>query len=65
MKGIKILLKHFFCTRWMTFLIIGAIGIFIALLWWLIPSEMAPLEDRSQVKVNISMPEGATYEYTP
>jgi multidrug efflux pump len=28
----------------------------------LIPSEMAPLEDRSQVIINISMPEGATFE---
>lgn len=29
-----------------------------------IPSEMAPLEDRSQVMVRTSLPEGATYEYT-
>jgi len=29
-----------------------------------IPAEMAPLEDRSQVTVRTSLPEGATYEYT-
>ncbi len=29
-----------------------------------IPAEMAPLEDRSQVMVRTSLPEGATYEYT-
>ena len=29
-----------------------------------IPSEMAPLEDRSQVMVRTTLPEGATYEYT-
>ena len=29
-----------------------------------VPSEMAPLEDRSQVIVRTTLPEGATYEYT-
>lgn len=29
-----------------------------------IPAEMAPLEDRSQVTVRTTLPEGATYEYT-
>ena len=29
-----------------------------------IPAEMAPLEDRSQVMVRTSLPEGATFEYT-
>jgi multidrug efflux pump len=29
-----------------------------------IPAEMAPLEDRSQVTVRTSLPEGATFEYT-
>ncbi|WP_165042262.1 efflux RND transporter permease subunit [Dysgonomonas sp. ZJ709] len=28
-----------------------------------IPSEMAPLEDRSQVSIRVSGPEGATYEF--
>jgi multidrug efflux pump len=36
----------------------------IILLWKNIPAEMAPLEDRSQISVNVSMPEGSTYEYT-
>ena len=29
-----------------------------------IPAEMAPLEDRSQVMVRTTLPEGATFEYT-
>lgn len=37
--------------------------VLVALLWKTIPAEMAPLEDRSQVTVNMSAPEGATYEY--
>ena len=30
----------------------------------IIPAEMAPLEDRSQVMVRTALPEGATFEYT-
>jgi len=36
----------------------------ILLLWSNIPAEMAPLEDRSQVTISTTTPEGATYEYT-
>lgn len=42
-------------------LIVSIITIF--LLWKFIPSEMAPLEDRSQITINTSATEGATYEY--
>jgi multidrug efflux pump len=35
----------------------------IFLLWTSIPAEMAPLEDRSQVTINMTATEGATYEY--
>ncbi len=55
-------LDAFLKRRSLTFLIIGVSVVLIGLLWVVIPSEMAPLEDRSQVIVNISMPEGATYE---
>ena len=33
------------------------------ILWKTIPSELAPLEDRSQVTVRTTAPEGATFEY--
>ena len=35
----------------------------IYVLWLNIPSEMAPLEDRSQFNVNVTTPEGSTYEF--
>lgn len=35
----------------------------IVLLWSAIPSEMAPLEDRSQITINTRGSEGVTYEY--
>ncbi|KAA6315398.1 Efflux pump membrane transporter, partial [termite gut metagenome] len=37
--------------------------IVIIYLWGAIPSEMAPLEDRSNISVNIRGAEGITYEY--
>jgi len=35
----------------------------IFILWTTIPAEMAPLEDRSQLNINVTSQEGATYEY--
>ena len=35
----------------------------IVLLWGMIPSELAPMEDRSQITVRTSAPEGATFEF--
>ncbi len=55
-------LDKFLQRRRATFFIIGGSLALIGLLWFVIPSEMAPLEDRSQIILNISMPEGATYE---
>jgi multidrug efflux pump len=56
-------LESFLKIRWVTFLIlVAAIGLII-LLWKSIPAEMAPLEDRSQISVNTTAQEGATYEF--
>ena len=38
-------------------------ALLIVILWKTIPSELAPLEDRSQVTVRTTAPEGATFEY--
>ena len=35
----------------------------IFFLWKNIPAEMAPLEDRSQLNIRTTMPEGSTYEF--
>jgi multidrug efflux pump len=43
-------------------ILVIAVGLII-LLWTSIPAEMAPLEDRSQITINMSATEGATYEY--
>ena len=58
-KALESFLKH----RRVTFLIlVVALGL-IFILWKSIPAEMAPLEDRSQISINTTAQEGATYEF--
>ncbi|MHC1780407.1 MAG: efflux RND transporter permease subunit [Bacteroidales bacterium] len=56
-------LQAFMKNRWMAiaFLVIS-LG-FIVYMWTTIPSEMAPLEDRSMINVSSTAQEGATYDY--
>jgi multidrug efflux pump len=43
--------------------IVAASMVSIFFLWKNIPAEMAPLEDRSQLNIRTTMPEGSTYEF--
>lgn len=56
-------LRYFLKHKVIAFPIIGASLVVIVLLWNVVPSEMAPLEDRSQINIRTSYPEGATFEY--
>ncbi|HUX95555.1 MAG TPA: efflux RND transporter permease subunit [Bacteroidales bacterium] len=56
-------LNTFLRRRRVTFFILAVAFGLIILLWKSIPAEMAPLEDRSQVSVNVVAPEGSTYEF--
>lgn len=56
-------LNSFLVHRKYSFLILAAAIALIFLLWIKIPAEMAPLEDRSQITINTSATEGATYEF--
>lgn len=57
-------LKTFLHRRWLIYPVIGAALVLIVILWNTIPAEMAPLEDRSQIMIRTSTPEGATFEFT-
>lgn len=57
------LLEGFMKVRWLAPLILIAAGAAIWLLWSVTPSEMAPLEDRSNIRITSTAPEGATFEY--
>lgn len=56
-------LASFMKRKWMAvaFLLLS-LGL-IAYLWMTIPSEMAPLEDRSMISVSSTAQEGATFDY--
>jgi len=58
-KGLKYFLEH----KMITWPIIAVTILGIGILLYNIPSEMAPLEDRSRITVRTSGPEGATYEF--
>lgn len=56
-------LGHFLKHKWIALIIVVITMGLIGVLWTTIPEEMAPLEDRSQLTVRTSVPEGATYEF--
>ncbi|MEG0948444.1 MAG: efflux RND transporter permease subunit [Bacteroidales bacterium] len=56
-------LHAFMRHRWMSVIIVMFSFGFIWYLLKVIPSEMAPLEDRSNISVNATAPEGASFEY--
>ncbi|GAB1373694.1 efflux RND transporter permease subunit [Bacteroidales bacterium] len=56
-------LDKFLKKRWMAVVfLLFSFGV-IVYLWTTIPSEMAPLEDRSMINVSSTAQEGATYDY--
>lgn len=63
-EGYKSSLDNFLKKKYVARIIIVAAVVLIVILWKNIPAEMAPLEDRSQININTTMPEGSTYEYT-
>ncbi|WP_372932231.1 efflux RND transporter permease subunit [Mariniphaga sediminis] len=56
-------LAKFLQRKYIALVIILLSGVFIFVLWKIIPAEMAPLEDRSQMNARVTSPEGATYEF--
>jgi len=58
-KSLETFLRH---RSYALIILILTLGMVI-LFWKTIPAEMAPLEDRSQITINTSANEGATYEF--
>jgi len=64
-EGYRGALAAFMQVRWVAWLLVAG---FIGLVYWLmntgaIPSELAPLEDRGAFRIQITGPEGATFDY--
>ncbi|WP_194852425.1 efflux RND transporter permease subunit [Nonlabens antarcticus] len=56
-------LRTFMKKKWLSFPILVACLLMIALFFNLLKKETAPYDDRSYVRVNVSAQEGASYEY--
>ncbi|MDH3253274.1 MAG: efflux RND transporter permease subunit, partial [Ignavibacteria bacterium] len=56
-------LEVFMHRRWLAFVALGASTLMIVAFGLVLPSELAPLEDRSGMRVIATGPEGATFEY--
>ena len=57
-------LGAFLRFRWLAAPIFAASLVLIAWVGGRLPSELAPLEDRSNLRINVRAVEGATYDYT-
>jgi len=57
-------LKQFLSFRWFAFILIALCGVMIWFFGSGLKSELAPTEDRSWMRLLMSTPEGATFEYT-
>ncbi len=55
-------LTRFFKVRWLAFLILAASFSLAIIFGLLLPSELAPLEDKSRVRVLSTAPEGTAYD---
>ncbi|MBS4013258.1 MAG: efflux RND transporter permease subunit [Bacteroidetes bacterium] len=57
-------LDSFMTRKWLAYpILLASVGL-IVLIYSNIPTEMAPLEDRSSITINTQMPEGVTFEFT-
>jgi multidrug efflux pump len=56
-------LASFMNKRWLGFVVVVLAGVLIYFLGTQLPSELAPLEDRSEFRLQAQAPEGSTFEY--
>jgi multidrug efflux pump len=63
-NGYKSLLTGFMKVRWVSWVIVVACFAIIYFIGGLLQSELAPMEDRSQFRLQVTAPEGSSFEYT-
>lgn len=57
-------LESFMKVRWISFILVVAAFVIIFFIGRTLKSELAPLEDRSNIRISATAPEGASYEFT-
>lgn len=62
-KGYSLALTKFMAVRWISFPIIIAMGLGIYWLFSNLQTELVPIEDRSELRINMTGPEGATFSF--
>jgi multidrug efflux pump len=62
-EGYRSSLTAFLRRRWLAVPLVAASAVVIGSLWSSLPSELAPLEDRSNIRLNVRAAEGASYDY--
>jgi len=60
--GYRRSLDRFMQKRWLGFVCIGAAAVLVFLFGVILPRELAPLEDRSRLRVSATAPEGTSFE---
>jgi multidrug efflux pump len=63
-RGYRYSLKAFMNRRWLVFPVFAVIVFLIILFFRSLHSELAPFEDRSNIRIPTLAPEGSTYEFT-
>jgi len=61
-NGYQAALKKFMKVRWVAFIIIGACVVIFFTIAGKIQSELAPMEDRSQFRLQVTAPEGTSFD---
>ena len=62
-NGYRRLLEGFMKLKWIAVILILACFAIIYIIGKAIPSELAPMEDRSQFRLSVTAPEGTSYDY--
>lgn len=62
-SGYRRALTAFMKVRWMAWVIVGICGAIMWLIFGTLKSEIAPMEDRSNVRFQVTGPEGTSYSY--
>lgn len=63
-NGYRSLLEKVMRRKWFSFSVLGSCLILIFLIGKSLPSELAPLEDRSIIRATVNTPEGTDFDYT-
>jgi HAE1 family hydrophobic/amphiphilic exporter-1/multidrug efflux pump len=62
-NGYKRLLTSFMTVRWVSYIIVAICGFIIWITMHTLQSEIAPLEDRSTIRFNLTAPEGTSFPF--